>query len=134
MSKIIWTDNGSEGALSLDGHDLTHDVARNGVTLTTQDGQVHVDVRLLPTALDVSVEAGHVTVHTTHAQEQLLRAGGWAKKGDVCVNADLLWAQSALIRAIAAGIGSDYEAHAQSLVRVADRIDAYATPPTKESA
>ena len=133
-STINWSDNGSEGTFVLDDQDLSHSIARDGVTLTTQGGKVHADVRLLPNALDVTVEANRVTVHTTREQERLLRAGGWAKKGDVCVNADLLWAQSAIIRAIAAGLGSDYEKHAQSLARVADRIEAFANPTTEENA
>lgn len=134
MSTIIWTDNGREGALSLDGHDLSMEVARDGVALTTQDGAVHADVRLLPDALDVSVEAKSVTVHTTHAQERLLRAGGWAKKGDVCVNADLLYTQAVILRAIADNIEDDHPHQADGLRRTADRIEDYATPTTKESA
>lgn len=132
-STINWSDNGFEGTFVLDDQDLSHSIARDGVTLTTQDGKVHADVRLMPDAIDVTVEANRVIVHTTHEQERLLRAGGWAKKGDVCVNADLLWAQSAIIRAVAAGIGSDYEEHAKSLARVADRIEAFANPTTEEN-
>ena len=133
-STINWIDNGFEGTFVLDDQDLSHSIARDGVTLTTQGGKVHADVRLLPNALDVTVEANRVTVHTTREQERLLRAGGWAKKGDVCVNADVLWAQSALIRTIAASLGNDYKEHAHSLGRVADRIEAYANPTTEEIA
>ena len=126
---IAWTDNGTEGTLHLDGHDLTRDVARDGVVISTQDGKVHADVRLLPDALDVTVQANRVTVHTTHAQERLLRAGGWAKRGDVCVNADLLYTQAAIIRVIAANIENDNADQAKALDKVADRLEAYSNPP-----
>src|SRR5690606_3164548 len=117
---ITFTHVGGEGTFTLDGHDLSHDIAADGVTITTDGGAVNADVRLLSRALEVSAISDRVTVHTTPAQEALLRAGGWAKEGDICINGDLLWAQSAILNQIANYITEWAPRHAQTLRSVAD--------------
>ena len=125
---LTLTMDGQGGTFHLDGHDLTRSVARDGVTITTEDGLVKADVRLLADALNFSVTEGRVTVHLTREQVALLRAGGWAKSSDVAVHADLLAGQASIARAIARNVESDHPDQAKGLAELADRLDAYVNP------
>lgn len=124
--------NAIGGSLYLDDHDITSSVRRDGVTITTENGQPRADVTLMAHALEATITDATVTVHATREQEALLRAGGWAKEGDVCVNGDYLWAQSAIIRAVVENV-ADLDPDRVKLLRgVAGRLERFATPTPKE--
>lgn len=125
---IAWTDQGGigPGSFTLDGHDLSRTLAREGLTVSVQEGRIRADVTLMSDALDVTIQADQVIVHTSREQEALLRAGGWAKKGDVSVNGNLLRAQADIIRVTAAAVTD--ERLAKGLLDTADRLDGYGIP------
>lgn len=125
---LTWTDNGHKGTLILDGHDLSSHVMREGFALSTQDGHIRADVRLRTRDLGATVTAGRVALHLTPAQEALLKAAGWARKGDVSVNADVLAGVADVLRAVAEGIEPGQARLARSLRSQAERLDAYVDP------